>query len=76
MSVAICLGVDTHGRAPMRWAREHWHDWGRTEPSLLVVADLLDLPRRLGQTAPEGRAGMRCWRPSRARPSTTWERSR
>lgn len=55
MSLAICLGVDTHERPPMRWARDHWHDWGRTEPGLLVVADLLDLPRWLGQTAPEGR---------------------
>lgn len=55
MSLAICLGVDTQERPPMRWARDHWHDWGRTEPGLFVVSDLLDLPRRLGQTAPEGR---------------------
>lgn len=74
MSLAICLGVDTHERPPMRWARDHWHDWGRTEPGLLVVADLLDLPRWLGRRHRKG--GMRCWRHSRARPSTTWERSR
>jgi hypothetical protein len=55
MSVAICLGVDTPERPPLRWAQDHWHDWGRTETGLLVVADLLDLPGWLGQTAPEGR---------------------
>ncbi len=55
MSVAICLGVDTHERPPLRWARSHWQDWGRAHPALSVVTDLLDLPRWLGQTAPEGR---------------------
>ncbi|WP_162802125.1 hypothetical protein [Ornithinimicrobium murale] len=55
MSVATCLGVDTHERPPLRWARDHWEDWGRIEPALSVVADLLDLPPWLSQASPEAR---------------------
>ncbi len=55
MSVATCLGVDTHERPPLRWARTHWQDWGRAHPALSVVADLLDLPPWLSQAAPGAR---------------------
>ncbi|MCE0487819.1 hypothetical protein [Ornithinimicrobium sediminis] len=55
MSVATCLGVDTHERPPLRWARTHWQDWARAHPALVVVSDLLDLPPWLGQATPEGR---------------------
>ncbi|WP_256841750.1 hypothetical protein [Ornithinimicrobium cryptoxanthini] len=55
MSVATCLGVDTHDRPPLRWARDHWQDWGRIQPALSVVADLLDLPPWLSQASPEAR---------------------
>lgn len=55
MSVATCLGVDLLERPPLRWARDHWRDWGRIQPALSVVADLLDLPHWLSQASPGGR---------------------
>lgn len=55
MTVATCLGVDTLERPAMRWARDHWPQWCGIEPSLAVVADLVDLPCWLRPASREGR---------------------
>lgn len=52
MNVATCLGVDTVERPAMRWARQHWREWGAIEPSLAVVSDVLDLPQWMRPASP------------------------